>query len=99
MPLKPPRKKVARFISAASDDEIIFTRGTTEGVNLVANTWGTPISVKPGDVILLTGMEHHSNLVPWQLAAQRTGATLKHIPVLDDGTLDMAAFEHCSPSR
>lgn len=86
------RKKVARFICAASEDEIIFTRGTTEGINLVANTWGTQ-NLRAGDVILITGMEHHSNIVPWQLLAQRTGATLKYIPVLDDGTLDSAAIE------
>lgn len=86
------RKKVARFIGAASEDEIIFTRGTTEGINLVANTWGAQ-NLKAGDVILYTGMEHHSNLVPWQLLAQRTGATLKHIPVLDDGTLDPASID------
>lgn len=86
------RKKVARFIGAASEDEIIFTRGSTEGINLVANTWGTQ-NLRAGDVILITGMEHHSNIVPWQLLAQRTGATLKYIPVLDDGTLDSAAIE------
>lgn len=86
------RRKVARFIGAASEDEIIFTRGTTEGINLIANTWCTA-NLKPGDIILTTGMEHHSGLVPWQMAAQRTGAVLNHIPVLDDGTLDMEAFE------
>jgi cysteine desulfurase/selenocysteine lyase len=86
------RKKAAQFIGAASEDEIIFTRGTTEGINLVANTWGTQ-NVRAGDVILVTGMEHHSNLIPWQMLAQRTGATLKYIPVLDDGTLDSAAIE------
>ncbi len=86
------RKKTASFIGAASENEIIFTRGTTEGINLVANTWGTQ-NLRAGDVILVTGMEHHSNLVPWQLLAQRTGATLKHIPVLDDGTLDLAALD------
>ncbi len=86
------RKKAARFIGAASEDEIIFTRGTTEGINLVANTWGTQ-NLRAGDVILITGMEHHSNIVPWQLLAQRTGATLKYIPVLDDGTLDAEAIE------
>lgn len=86
------RKKTARFIGAASENEIVFTRGTTEGINLVANTWGTQ-NLRAGDVILVTGMEHHSNLVPWQLLAQRTGATLKHIPVLDDGTLDLAALD------
>jgi len=86
------RKKAAHFIGAASEDEIIFTRGTTEGINLVANTWG-PQNLRAGDVILITGMEHHSNIVPWQLLAQRTGATLKYIPVLDDGTLDGEAIE------
>ncbi len=86
------RKKVAQFIDATSADEIIFTRGSTEGINLVANTWAVA-NLKPGDIILSTGMEHHSNLVPWQLAAQRTGATLKHVPVLDDGTLDLEALE------
>ncbi|MCX6839168.1 MAG: cysteine desulfurase [Verrucomicrobia bacterium] len=86
------RKKTARFIGAASENEMVFTRGTTEGINLVANTWGTQ-NLRAGDVILVTGMEHHSNLVPWQLLAQRTGATLKHIPVLDDGTLDLAALD------
>ncbi|MEZ5386699.1 MAG: cysteine desulfurase [Prosthecobacter sp.] len=86
------RQKVARFIGAATQHEIIFTRGTTEGINLVANTWGQQ-NLKAGDVIFVTGMEHHSNLVPWQLLAQRTGATLKYIPVLDDGTLDPEAVE------
>jgi cysteine desulfurase/selenocysteine lyase len=86
------RKKVARFIGAASADEIIFTRGTTEGINLVAQVWAAQF-LKAGDVILLTGMEHHSNLVPWQLAARRSGAVLRHIPVLDDGTLDLTAID------
>ncbi len=86
------RKKVARFIGAASADEIIFTRGTTESINLVAQVWAAQF-LKEGDVILLTGMEHHSNLVPWQLAARRSGAVLRHIPVLDDGTLDLSAID------
>lgn len=86
------RKKIARFIGAASADEIIFTRGTTEGINLVAQVWAAQF-LKAGDVILLTGMEHHSNLVPWQLAARRSGAVLRHIPVLDDGTLDLTAID------
>jgi cysteine desulfurase/selenocysteine lyase len=85
------RKKVASFIGAATDEEIIFTRGTTEGVNLVANVWANQF-LKPGDEVVITGMEHHSNLVPWQLATQRSGASLKYVPVLDDGTLDMAAL-------
>lgn len=82
------RKKVAAFIGAASDEEIIFTRGTTEGINLVAQVWGAHV-LKPGDVILLTEMEHHSNLVPWQFAAQKSGATLRHVPINDDGVLDL----------
>ncbi|TDU63123.1 cysteine desulfurase/selenocysteine lyase [Prosthecobacter fusiformis] len=82
------RKKVARFIGAAREEEIIYTRGTTEGINLVAQVWSAQY-LKPGDIILLTGMEHHSNLVPWQLAAKRSGAILQHIPVLEDGTLDL----------
>lgn len=82
------RDKVARFIGADSSDEIIFTRGTTESINLVANIWGSEF-LKPGDIILYTGMEHHSNLVPWQLAAKKSGAIVKHIPVLEDGTLDL----------
>lgn len=86
------RRKVTRFIGAAREEEIIYTRGTTEGINLVAQVWSSQY-LKVGDVILLTGMEHHSNLVPWQLAAKRSGAVLKHIPVLDDGTLDLAAAE------
>jgi cysteine desulfurase / selenocysteine lyase len=86
------RKQTARFIGAGSAEEIIFTRGTTEGVNLVAQAW-TAQFLKAGDVILLSGMEHHSNLVPWQLAAQRTGAVLRHIPVLDDGTLDLSGLD------
>ncbi len=86
------RARTARFLNAARPEEIIFTRGTTEAVNLVAQVWAAQF-LKPGDVILTTGMEHHSNLVPWQLAAQRSGATLRHIPVLDDGTLDLEQID------
>jgi cysteine desulfurase/selenocysteine lyase len=75
------RARVAKFINAADPAEIIFTRGTTESINLVANSWGSA-NLKPGDVILLTEIEHHSNLVPWQLIAQRTGATLRYVPIL-----------------
>jgi cysteine desulfurase / selenocysteine lyase len=82
------RKRVAEYIGAASADEIIFTRGTTESINLVAQAWGGRF-IREGDVILLTEMEHHSNLVPWQLLAERTGARLRFVPVLDDGTLDL----------
>src|SRR5712672_474965 len=82
------RLRVAEFIGAASPDEIIFTRGTTESINLVAQAWGRKF-IREGDVILLTVMEHHSNLVPWQLLAERKGARLRFLPVRDDGTLDV----------
>ena len=81
------RRKVAAFVNA-SEEEIIFTRGTTEGINLVAQSWGRA-NLKAGDVILATEMEHHSNLVPWQMLAEQTGAVLKHIPVTDEGVLDL----------
>ncbi|MDR3403872.1 MAG: cysteine desulfurase [Chthoniobacter sp.] len=86
------RAKVAMYLNAASVDEIIFTRGTTEGINLVANTWGTKF-LRAGDVILLTEMEHHSNLVPWQLLAERTGAVLRFVPVREDGTLVLEGLD------
>ena len=82
------RQRVAEYIGAASPDEIIFTRGTTESINLVAQAWGEKF-IREGDVILLTVMEHHSNLVPWQLLAERKGARLRFLPVRDDGTLDV----------
>src|SRR6266705_321921 len=82
------RQRVAGYIGAASGDEIIFTRGTTESINLVAQAWGGKF-IREGDLILLTGMEHHSNLVPWQLLAERTGARLRFVPVCDDGTLEL----------
>lgn len=83
------RTTVANFLAAPSSESIVFTRGTTEGINLVAN--GIAESLVPGDEILITEMEHHSNLVPWQMVCGQTGATLKYIPVLEDGTLDMEA--------
>ena len=82
------RQRVADYIGAASADEIVFTRGTTESINLVAQAWGGKF-LREGDVILLTEMEHHSNLVPWQLLAERIGARLRFVPVRDDGTLDL----------
>lgn len=82
------RERAGKFLKTRSSNEIIFTRGTTESINLVANTWGAK-NLKAGDVILLTEMEHHSNIVPWQLLAQRTGAQLAFIPVTGDvGLLD-----------
>ena len=80
------RKRVASYLGAATADEIVFTRGTTESINLVAQAWGGKF-LRAGDAILLTEMEHHSNLVPWQLLAERTGARLRFVPVRDDGTL------------
>lgn len=82
------RKNIAGFINAKDDRSIIFTRGTTESINLVAYAWAQQ-QLKPGDEILVTEMEHHSNLVPWQITAERTGAVLKYIPLNDDLELDL----------
>ena len=83
------RARAAAFIHARSAEEIVFTRGTTEGINLVAQSWGAKY-LRPGDVLLLTEMEHHSNLVPWQLLARRAGARLAFLPVTGDlGLLDL----------
>jgi cysteine desulfurase / selenocysteine lyase len=93
------RERTAKFLNARSSNEIVFTRGTTEGVNLVATSWGNQ-NVKSGDVILLTEMEHHSNLVPWQLLAERTGAKLAYLPVTGDiGQLDMSRVDELLTSR
>jgi cysteine desulfurase/selenocysteine lyase len=86
------RVKVARFLNARQGKQIIFTRNTSEGINLVAYTWGNT-NIKAGDLIILTEMEHHSNLVPWQLLAQRTGARLEFVPVTDDGLLRLDIYE------
>src|SRR6202795_1491995 len=80
------RQRVASYLGAVSADEIVFTRGTTESINLVAQAWGGKF-IRADDVILLTEMEHHSNLVPWQLLAERVGAQLRFVPVREDGTL------------
>ncbi len=86
------RAKAAHFIGATDPDEIIFTSGTTEGINLIAHGF-TEAVLKAGDEILITHLEHHANIVPWQIAAQKTGAILKVAPVDDRGVLDMEAFE------
>ncbi len=86
------RVKVARFINARRSKQVIFTRNTTESINLVAYSWGSANIVKD-DLIVLTEMEHHSNLVPWQLLAQRTGARLEFVPVTDDGLLRLDIYE------
>src|SRR5258708_6419802 len=86
------RVKVARFINARQSKQIIFTRNTSESINLVAYTWGSA-NIHAGDLIVSTEMEHHSNLVPWQLLAQRTGARLEFIPVSDDGLLRLDVYK------
>jgi cysteine desulfurase/selenocysteine lyase len=85
------REKVRDFINAGSRKEIIFTRNTTESVNLVAGTWGRA-NLKPGDVVVLSVMEHHSNIVPWQILAEQVGFTIRYIPVTDDGQLDLETY-------
>lgn len=85
------RARVAAFVGAESHASIVFTRNATEGVNLVAQSWGRA-HLKPGDEIILTGMEHHANIVPWQLLEAQIGVRIKVIPVLDDATLDYEAF-------
>ena len=87
------RESLRRFVNAASVQEIIFTRGATESLNMVARGLGERL--RPGDEVIVSGLEHHANLVPWQMACARSGAVLRHIPVLDDGTLDEPAFESC----
>ena len=87
------RERVAAFLNARQPQEIVFTRGTTEGINLVAATWALD-HLKSGDTILLSELEHHSNLVPWQMVAQRTGARLAFIPINgDEGTLDLGGLD------
>ncbi len=93
------RTRAAQFINARHSEEIVFTRGTTESINLVASSWGAH-NLKSGDVVLLTQMEHHSNLVPWQLVAQRTGAKIAYVPVTgDEGLLDLNALESLLTDR
>ncbi|GCF07175.1 cysteine desulfurase [Dictyobacter arantiisoli] len=89
--LEKARVKIARFIHARQSKQVIFTRNTTEGINLVAYSWGSA-NIQAGDLIILTEMEHHSNLVPWQLLAQRTGARLEFVPVTDDGQLRLDIY-------
>ncbi len=82
------RAKVAGFINAPDTASIVFTRNTTEAINLVANSWGRKF-LQPGDEVVISEMEHHSNIVPWQLVTAATGASLRYIPVREDGTLDL----------
>jgi len=92
------RARIATFIGAADPKEIIFTRNATEGINLVAQSWGRA-NVKAGDEVLISGMEHHSNIVPWQMLCAEKGATLRVVPILDSGELDMDAFARLLTSR
>ena len=92
------RAIVRRFIHAASDKEIIFTRGTTEGMNLVAYSFGEAF-IGQGDEILVTEMEHHADIVPWQMLCERKGAVLKVVPFRDNGELDMEAFDRLLTER
>jgi len=87
------RETARQFIGASSTEEIIFTRGTTEGINLVASSWGRA-NLKPGDEIIISTLEHHSNIVPWQMIAAEKGALLKVVPVTDEGEFIYEAFEH-----
>ena len=86
------RVKAARFLGAARPEEIVFVRGTTEALNLVAYSWGGTF-LKRGDTVLVSAMEHHSNIVPWQLVCERSGARLEVIPMSDRGELMMEEFE------
>jgi cysteine desulfurase/selenocysteine lyase len=92
------REKVARFINAESAEQIIFNRGTTTGLNLVASSYARSVC-KPGDEIVITPMEHHSNLIPWQQVAKATGATLKYIPLQADGTILLEDVEKLVTER
>lgn len=92
------RGKVARFIGAPSEKGIIFTRNSTEAINLVAQSWGRA-NLKAGDEVILTALEHHANIVPWQLLRDQVGIVIKVVPILADGSLDLEAFENLlSPS-
>jgi len=92
------REKLRALLNAASRREIVFTRGTTESINLVASSWGGA-NVKAGDEILITGMEHHSDIVPWQMLCQRTGATLKVLPINERGELCMEQLDDLLSER
>ncbi|MBI4031549.1 MAG: cysteine desulfurase [Proteobacteria bacterium] len=87
------RKRIARFMGVSNENEIVFTRNATESINLVAQSWGRT-NLKAGDEILLTEMEHHANIVPWQLLRDQTGVVLKIAPIFDDGALDLESYKN-----
>jgi cysteine desulfurase / selenocysteine lyase len=91
------RDRVQRFIAAASREEVVFTRGTTDGINLVAEALGR--ALRPGDEILITDMEHHSNIIPWQMAARDRRVRVRSIPLTGDGLLDLEAFDRMLGER
>jgi len=95
------RDRVAAFVKAPSRDEVVFTKNASEALNLVANTlaWSGPLQVGPGDEVVITEMEHHSNIVPWQLLTQRTGATLRWFGLTDDGRLDLSNIDELITER
>jgi cysteine desulfurase/selenocysteine lyase len=92
------RADLQRFVNAASTREIVLTRGCTDGINLVAQSWGRT-HLRPGDEVLVSWMEHHSNIVPWQLICGQTGATLRAVPITDRGELDLDAFDRMLTDR
>ena len=89
--LEGARERVAAFLGGVAREEVLWTRGTTESINLVANSWGRA-NLRPGDEIVLTAMEHHANIVPWQMVAEATGARILVLPVTEAGTLDLDAL-------
>ena len=92
------RRRVADFIGADSEEEVVFVRGATEGINLVAQSWGAA-SLREGDRIVLSMLEHHSNIVPWQMIAERTGAVIDVCPLTEDGRIDLGALEQILTPR
>ncbi len=92
------RLRVARFINAPSAKQVIFTGGTTAGINLVAYTWGRA-NLGPGDEVLITEMEHHSNIVPWQILREQLGFTLRYVPITDEGLLDLSQLDQLLTER
>jgi len=96
--LEGARERIANWIGASSSDEVIFTSGTTMSINLVASAWGQR-QLEPGDEILVNEMEHHANLVPWQQLAAGTGAVIRHIPLSEDGQLDLGRLDECLGDR
>ncbi len=94
----PTEKAAQEFIHAKHPEEIIFTKGTTDGINTIASAWGKA-NLYPGDEIILTTLEHHSNIVPWQMVAEKKGAIIKVIPVSDEGVIDINAFDNLLTNR